>query len=62
MHFTAIKKRTDELTKTKFVKLWDRLTYPESQDVKCSLEKNWPFSANWWRDRPGHVIILSIFV
>ena len=59
--FTAVKKRTDEFKKTKFVNLWGKLTYPESQDVKCLLGKNEPVSANWWRDRPGHVIILLIF-
>ena len=58
---TAIKKRTEEFKKTKFVNLWDKLTYPESQDVKFLPGKNGPVSVNWWRDRPGHVIILLIF-
>ena len=32
-----LEKKSDEVTKTKFVKLWDWLAYQKEQDEKCSL-------------------------
>ena len=42
----VIEKRSERITKSKFVKLWDWLEYPE-QDKKCSLAKNQPVGAKW---------------
>ena len=32
-----IEKRSDDVTKTKFVKLWDKLVYPEGTEMKTVL-------------------------
>ena len=43
-----IDKRIDEVTKIKFMNLWDRFVYPEKkqqQDEGCPLAKNEPVGA-----------------
>lgn len=43
----VLKREEKLMTKTQFVKLWDRLAYPERTKKKCSLAKNQADSANW---------------
>ena len=33
----TIEKRSDDVTKNNFVKLWDRLVYPEKTEMKTDL-------------------------
>jgi len=44
-NINIIEERSDDVTKTKFVKFWDWLAYQE-QDEKCPLSKNQPVGAN----------------
>ena len=39
-------KGSDDVTKTKFVKLCDQLAHPERNDEKSSLARNQPVGAN----------------
>ena len=45
-----IQKGSDDVTKTRFVKLCDWLAYPERKDEKSSLARNQPVGANWRED------------
>ena len=47
-------KRNDDQRKTQFVKLWDRLAYPERTRKKCSPAKSQADSANWQGDIGKH--------
>ena len=42
-----MEKRSDDVAKSKFVKLYDWLAYPVRKDENCSLAKNQPVGANW---------------
>ena len=45
-----IEKRSNDVTKTKFVMGLVGICIQKKQDEKCSLAKNQPVSANWWWD------------
>ena len=42
-----IEKRSNDVTKTKFVMRLDGTCFQKEQDEKCSPAKNQPVSANW---------------
>ena len=45
-----IEKRSNDVTKTKFVMRLVGTCFQKEQDEKCSPAKNQPVSANWWWD------------
>ena len=50
-----VEKRSNDITKTKFVNYGIGLHIQKEQEGRCSLAKNQPVKANWWGD-------ISIFI
>ena len=44
----TIEARSDDVTKAKFVKLWEWLAYLERKDKKCQRAKNEFVGTHWW--------------